>query len=269
MKKFISLILFINILLFFGCEQPLEEEEFPYELKLVVRGVLEHNKLINDIYVGRTLPVSLPYSEDFAKITDAVGAIVVDNVSYPLRHVDKGIYTTDSLRAVRGKEYVLLLQWENKSVYAVTKVPIIGGIIGAYITNRISEGETETYFECSVNSFSNEVYAATWALFNIGGILLNEAKEFESVVQPVSANDNIKVPTIEVPDNILNSGSTLGIKLYIYDSSFYDYFISQGSNQVSDAIFGQPGSNIRWNISGDGIGMFIGKADTTKLLNSK
>ena len=71
MKIIIQLILFISILLFIGCEQPLEEEEFPYELKLVVRGVLESNKLINNIYIGRTLPMSLPYSEDFAKVTDA------------------------------------------------------------------------------------------------------------------------------------------------------------------------------------------------------
>ena len=269
MKIIIQLILFISILLFIGCEQPLEEEEFPYELKLVVRGVLESNKLINNIYIGRTLPMSLPYSEDFAKVTDAVGTVMVDNIYYPLRHIGKGIYTTDSLRAVSGKKYVLLLRWENKSVYAVTSIPIIGNIAGVYIRQKTIDGKTQSYFECSVNSYSNEVYAATWALFNTQGIIMNEAKEFESVMKPILAKDNIKVPTVEVPDNILNSGSDAGIKLYVYDSSFYDYYISQGSNQVSDAIFGQPGSNIRWNIIGDGIGMFIGKTDTIKLLNDK
>jgi hypothetical protein len=38
--------------------------------------------------------------------------------------------------------------------------------------------------------------------------------------------------------------------------------MSQNLNQVSDAIFGQTGSQVKWNIQGEGIGMFIGRADT-------
>ena len=123
---------------------------------------------------------------------------MVDNIYYPLRHIGKGIYTTDSLRAVSGKKYVLLC-WENKSVYAVTSIPIIGNIAGVYIRQKTIDGKTQSYFECSVNSYSNEVYAATWALFNTQGIIMNEAKEFESVMKPILAKDNIKVPTVEVP----------------------------------------------------------------------
>lgn len=267
MKIYILILIAIFTFLITSCEQPIEEEEFPYEMKLVVRGVLEHNKLINDIYIGRTLPVSLPYSEEFAVVTDAVGTILVDNISYPLRHIGKGIYSTDSLFGKRGKEYTLLLRWENKSAYAITKIPVIGNISSAYVAQKVIDGENKFYFESTLSTISNEVYSATWALLNSGGVILSEAKEFESVIKPISSNDIIKVPTVPVPANILNSGGTLAIRLYVFDNAFYNYFISQGSNLVSDAIFGQPGSNIRWNIIGDGIGMFIGKADTLKLLN--
>lgn len=268
MKKILYSLSFLIILIFFiiSCEQPLEEEEFPYDLKLVIRGVIEPNKLINDIYIGRTLPVSLPYSEEFAIVKDAVGAILVDNVSYPLRHIAKGIYSTDSLFGERGKEYTLLLRWENKSAYATTKIPVIGNISAAYVSQKIIDDENRYYLESTINPFSNEVYAATWALLNLSGVIVNEAKEFESVIKPM--NNNIKVPTVPVPTNILNSGGPLAIKIYIFDSAYYDYYITQGSNLVSDAIFGQPGSNIRWNVMGDGIGMFIGKADTLKLINN-
>ena len=140
MKKI--LLLFTPVFLIFifnSCEQPLEEEEFPYELKLVTRGIIEPGQLVEEIYIGRTLPICVPFDEDFANLSDAVGAVVSDGIFYPLRHTGNGLYTTDSLIARTGNTYFLLVQWQDKSISAETYIPSPGTILG-YRLNSFQEG---------------------------------------------------------------------------------------------------------------------------------
>jgi predicted amino acid-binding ACT domain protein len=69
--------------------------------------------------------------------------------------------------------------------------------------------------------------------------------------------------TSEIPSNYINmSNTSLTARVYIFDHQFLDFYSTQNLNQVSDAIFGQTGSQVKWNIKGDGIGMFIGRLDT-------
>ena len=101
---------------------------------------------------------------------------------------------------------------------------------------------------------------------NLNGVISREAESFLEVVSS-SNGQQLKIRTEEVPSNLVNNTSgNLGIRFYIYDRAFYEYFISQGSAQIPDAIFGQPGTNVRWNVKGEGIGMFVGRMDTIRLL---
>lgn len=265
MKKNLFILILFSIFFLNSCEQPLEEEDFPYEQKLVIRGLLEENKLINNIYIGRTLPVAVPFSEDFARITDAVGAVISEGIFFPLRHLGNGIYTTDSLIAQRGKTYSLVVQWQDKVASAETVVPIPGSIVSFGVSSINENGQSVNVLEGTVMPFANESYAATWVLVGFNGIISRESDSFAQVTK--SSNQATSVRTVEIPGNILNSGTgSVGIRFYIYDSSFYDYFVSHGTNQIPDAIFGQPGSNVKWNIIGDGIGMFIGRTDLIRML---
>jgi hypothetical protein len=266
MKKKSLLLIFFSLFFFFSCEQPLEEEEFPYELKLVIRALLEENKVIGNIYIGRTLPVGIQFNEDFAKVTDAVGAVVSDGIFYPLRHTGNGIYTTDSLIARRGKTYSLIVQWQEKIASAETTIPFPGSILSYGVMAINENGQTFNALEGTVIPFADESYAATWVLVNFNGTIARESENFAQVARSL-ANQTLRVRTIEIPDFILNSTSgNVGMRFYIYDKAFYDYFISHGSGQLPDAIFGQPGTNVRWNITGDGIGMFIGRINIISML---
>src|SRR4030067_3210264 len=163
MKRiFFPFCIFTSLIFISSCEQPLEEEEFPYEMKLVIRGILEPDKLIDDIYIGRTLPIGVPFNEDFANLTDAVAAVISDEIFYPLRHIRDGIYTTDSLISRTGKIYSLVVQWQDKSASAETYIPIPGSILGYGVTNVEEDGETISVMEGTIIPSGNESYAASW-----------------------------------------------------------------------------------------------------------
>lgn len=261
-KIFLSFSLLIVFIFFPSCEQPLEEEEFPYEMKLIVRGIIEPGKIIEDIYIGRTLPVGVTFNEDFANLKDAIGAVISDEVFYPLRHIENGIYTTDSLVAQKGKRYSLLVYYQDRAASAETYIPIQGSIVGYGIKNIQDNGNGASVMEGIIIPRGEESYTASWVLVNFNGNINRESEIFAEVVT-ASSGEELKVITDKIPPNILNSTSgDLGIRVYIYDRAFYDFFRTQGSAQITDAIFGQPGTNVRWNVAGEGIGLFIGRTDT-------
>lgn len=264
MKQYLFIV-FSLAFFFNGCELSLEDEDFPYEIKLVVRGIVEENQVIQNIFIGRTLPVAVPFNEDFAKLTDAVGAVVSEGVFYPLRHTGGGVYTTDSLIASRGKTYSLVVRWQDKSITAETTVPVPGTLHSFGIATFDEEGTTVNVLEANITPFANESYAATWVLVAFNGAIIRESDTFGQVVRS-NAGIPVKVRTDIIPPHILGSSQgSVGLRLYVYDSSFYDYYISQGSSQIPDAIFGQSSSNVRWNVKGDGIGMFIGRIDLVRM----
>jgi hypothetical protein len=259
----IMFLIAMSVFIFFdGCEQPLQEEEFPYEIKLVIKGVLEPGKLIDDIYIGRTLPINAEFDEDFANLTDAVAAVVSDGVFYPLRHIHDGIYTTDSLIVGRGKTYYLVAQWQDKSISATTSIPMPGKVLNYGIKSLEENGKQVSVMEATIEPLAVESYTITWVFVYPDGLVSREADNFVQVNRSLSG-EQIKVHSDAIPPALLNTSTgKLGIRVYVYDSAFYDYFQAQGSTQISESIFGQPLSNVKWNIEGEGIGLFVGRTDT-------
>ena len=259
-KTFLFPNLLFALILFSSCEQPLEEKDFPYELKLVIRGILKPDKLIDSLYIGRTLPIGVPFDEDFANLNDAVGAVISDGVFYPLRYTANGIYTTDSLIARRGEKYYLLVQWQDKSASAETYIPQAGKLLNSGIV-KVNEIDTSySVIECTIDPVESEAYAVTWVLKYFGGQVIDESESFAEVVRSTS-NEIIKVRSDPIPDDVLTSINTLGVGIYIYDRVFYDFYLSQEVNKIPTGIFGYPATNAKWNIKGDGIGLFIGRVD--------
>ena len=78
--------------------------------------------------------------------------------------------------------------------------------------------------------------------------------------------DLAAVRLVEAYDAALIPSDTAFTIIHSYDQPFYNFFITRGSNApgYDDLLFRQTGGPISWNVSGDGIGMFIGHATTTK-----
>jgi hypothetical protein len=106
LRLFPFMLLIVAGFLFAGCEQAVEEEEFPYETKLVIRGLLEDGQDIKEIFIGRTLPVAVPFRADFSNLPDAVVSIRVDSLRYILKHTKDGLYNAPAgVKARAGKTY--------------------------------------------------------------------------------------------------------------------------------------------------------------------
>ncbi|MCA0390130.1 MAG: DUF4249 domain-containing protein [Bacteroidetes bacterium] len=255
-----------------GCEQVVGEEEFPYEMKLVIRGLLEDGQDIKDIYIGRTLPVAVPFRGDFANLTNAVVSIKVDTLRYILRHTRDGLYSApNGVKARAGKTYELLVSWENLSAGAVTKIPEAGTIGGVFLLNSVNDtGKSIKVMSADITPRGDEAYAVTWLAFTQTGQIYTEDNKYNVVAKmlPNVNTTTIQAQSAEITPSYLARPQDLGVGIYVYDGSFYDYYKTKGSSKLSDAVFGQPSTSVRWNILGDGIGMFVGRSKTTKQISS-
>jgi len=271
-RYFVLIILLVFGVLLSGCEQVVGEEEFPYEMKLVIRGLLEDGQDIKDIYIGRTLPVAVPFRGDFANLTNAVVSIKVDTLRYILKHTRDGLYSApNGVKARAGKTYELLVSWESLSAGAVTKIPEAGTIGGVFLLNSVNDtGKSIKVMSADITPRGDEAYAITWLAFTQTGQIYTEDNKYNVVVKmlPNVNTTTIQAQSAEITPSYLARPQDLGVGIYVYDGSFYDYYKTKGSSKLSDAVFGQPSTSVRWNILGDGIGMFVGRSKTTRQISS-
>ncbi len=272
LRLFPFLLLIVAGFLFAGCEQAVEEEEFPYETKLVIRGLLEDGQDIKEIFIGRTLPVAVPFRADFSNLPDAVVSIRVDSLRYILKHTKDGLYNAPAgVKARAGKTYELLVSWGGYSAGAITKIPDVGSVGGVFMVNSVNDtGKAIRVMSIEVTPRADEAYAATWLAFTQSGQIYTEDTKYNTVVRklPGAAANTLQMLSAEVPASYASKPQDLGAGIYVYDTSFYDYFKTKGSSKLSDAVFGQPSTSVKWNILGDGIGMFIGRSKTVKAISS-
>jgi hypothetical protein len=268
MKKLLLLLPLFTFIIFYGCEQTSTTEDIPYKTVLVIRGLVEEGKVIKDIYVGKTFPVGLKYNADFTNVKDATVLLQVDDdVIYTLRHTGNGLYTTNNMIARRGNKYTLIVQWGDKTAYGQTSVPQKGSFQSTSINTKQEDGQQMFFLEGRITTYSSEAYGAAWVVLGSGNSVTDESKEFGNILRGTRGGELIIVPTASIPRNFISGSSNIGIHFYIYDGAFYDYYLTQNSNQISDAIFGQPTAAVKWNVTGDAIGMFVARTDTVVKMN--
>jgi hypothetical protein len=262
MKKFIYILYLLPLVLFYSCVQPSEEENIPYIPKLVIRGMISEGIGVKDIYIGRTMPVSVKIDPSFTDLSDAVAYIVYNDQFYPLYYTYNGLYRNDTLQIIRGEKYTLIASWQNLAINAETTIPIVGTIPPFILQSQPSNNNQVHYLQSQIIPHSDEVYAATWVLLYLNGAVSDESLVFGTVTGRDQSGVAV-CQTADIPQADINKANTkLSARVYIYDHAYLDFYSTQSLNQVSDAIFGQTGSQIKWNVKGDGIGMFIGEADT-------
>ncbi|NUN09467.1 MAG: DUF4249 family protein [Ignavibacteriaceae bacterium] len=256
--KYLLLLVFM-LLPFAGCENNLEEAEFPFEFKLVIRGILEEGQPIKNIYIGRTMPIQDSIAPVFSRLTDATVGVMVDDQFLRLNHTTNGLYENLSIIVQRNKTYTLIASWEDKTATAVTYIPLPGTIGSPEVKPVLRDNTTYYKIETSITPMGDEAYAAVWQLLNATGQnVIGEGKSSGPVIKRRSTAElSFRVATDEFSG--YSSNTRIGVRLYVYDGAFYDYYMTQNPNQVTDLTFGQPQAGVKWNVSGDGIGMFIGR----------
>lgn len=267
-------IIFTPIFLFFliSCEETVTNVDLPYVEQLVINCILDNGELVNNVTITRTLPPLEIYDIEKAQVKDAKVIISDGTKNYELFFKD-GYYHSNDLIAESGKTYSLKVEWNGKIATATTFVPYPNEISEIKWDVKQSPDMGGTWYEVTSYAFlkpsPNVVYNSGYTTESQHGgysSLFNIARETD-----VDSNGFCKV--IFINGFYFETSDITEIKklfqnyvciVHSYDAQFYPFFITRYNGQSGDEIFGGSSNNIQWNIKGDGIGLFIGRATTFK-----
>ena len=244
-----------------ACEEIVDDPgALPYHEKLVIRGVLENNKQLDTIKITRTLPPLDEYSEERAVVQNALVLVRHDGIVDTLIDHGNSQYFTPGIIVRSGSVYELTVEWKGKRATAVTTIPQPPVIQSARRVNGTSSsGYSSAYLADTVLPRSAEVYAAT-SLFRYPPPNQNlsvTTNFFYEVKRPANNETALAVRAFSYWEEVTG---TEYIIVHSYDAPFYEYYTSL--DQDSEDLFGASGRQVKWNIQGDGIGMFIGTASS-------
>jgi hypothetical protein len=228
--------------------------DFPYIERMVVAAVL-------DAGTDSVLPVSEVYTPENSVLSGVTGRVMHGAEAFPLVQIVPGIYQAQGLRVDAGETYELEAEWQGKSVRATTRVPFPPSVI-ASTADLDSTGDGRLTLTTVVGAASPEVYGQTWSTRGPSGS--DSGGVFTSIQRFEDADANGNVSVSEVYHLSVAPTDTLYAVVYAFDRSFYDWFISRGGNipGYDDLLFRQVGGSVTWNVEGDGIGMFLGRASS-------
>jgi hypothetical protein len=269
--KQIFIIVMILIIFFqlSGCEPVIIDAQFPYQEKIIVRGILQDRSTINNIKISKTLPPLENYSEEKSFITDANVSIEVNQIKYPLFYAGQGNYKNDNVIVKSGLEYKLLVDWNGKSISASTRIP----------DRTIIDKTEQRVYRCSCQQHwvieVSAVFRPSTNAVYIGG--MDEIKNnvitsrFMTLdikrTKDTSEDGKIHLIILEfnTPDTVTSLNYVKNLTRFVesYDEPFYNYFRSKNNgvsqSEIDENIFGTNGGNVQWNVTGNGFGLFIGK----------
>ncbi len=270
MKKISTVFALAFSLFAIGCEEILQVDDLPYDDRIVIRGVLQAGDTVRTLYVAHTLPYqensysldSYPAAKEPAEwVKDASVVITCDGIQYALHYKADGNYANDSLFVRTGKTYSLRVEWNGKKVEAQTVIPAEPIIDTAYIASSIFvsrsyEHFTEEYYEYTfrggIRYTNNRVFGVTFALKY--GSLSPDTYVFSYgayETNTTSGAANFEAQSKYYKDR--NESFIFAVQSF--DESYYAYYNS-AENKLNTTTGGY--TPVAWNVTGDGIGMFIG-----------
>jgi hypothetical protein len=283
MKIFARLVVLIAIARMAGCQSPVYDADVQFVERLVVKGVLTPGKTVSGISIGRTLPVTtIPHPEDF-EVHDATATIVVDGIRYSLRHVGNGLYENGTLVAFSGKSYDLSVEWNGHKAVAHTLVPFLPDTTALVLSRPYVPYYSNMYryiLDAALAPHAGETYGGGWSHTIVRANYPNDSLIYDPI--PETFTNSVLIRSREIQsdgkahlaiEGYLSPSTspliidTLWVTISSFDEQFYDYYYSSGSpTSFEELVLGIVPGAITWNVSGDGIGMFIGKASITKAL---
>lgn len=264
--------MFIISLIIVSCEETVTNVELPYAEQLVINCIMDSGNLVDSVLITRTLPPLERYDINKALVKDAKVVISDGTKNYEL-FFENGFYHSHNLIAESGKTYSLKVEWKGKIASATTFVPYPIEIPEIKWEVKESSDNLGNWYEVTpyvlLKPSPNVVYNSGYILESQHGgypTFFNIARETD-----LDANGFCKIIFIngyyfETSDisKIKEQFKNYVCVLHSYDAQFYPFFITRYNGQSGDEIFGGNSNNIQWNIKGDGIGLFLGRATTYK-----
>jgi hypothetical protein len=290
MKPFAALIFTLSIVLYSSCTTPSPEAVdivLDYQEKIVVSGLLHSGDTIQNIWLSRTVPPLEEALEENTSIPDANVMLTVDNRTYTMQlqpqvktvgvfpeRIDKrSLFRVPGLIAQAGKTYTITVRWKGMSAEATTTIPPVPPSIDSYRFAVELDGPIGIQLPALYASFkprSNECYQMVAQMKR--KFLRNpyEPITFVSSLSDIARKENantnnvisLKIASLQIGLNEIEKFDSLytgDIIFYAYDMAYFDYNRSI-TRRTNDIVFNVPTTNPKWNVQGDGIGLFVGVA---------
>lgn len=256
-----------------GCEQTVDPVGIPYVERIVVRGVITTGDSIHGIQLSRTLPIDVEYTAEKAALVDADVTIRTGGSAYKASHEGGGLYGVPSLVVQAGETYALEVVWHNKRVTASTLAPQAVPIDSIRLVSVSHDGYIDTVIEVVFVPHGGQVYGVTDQrsnrFNNPGEYIETPLWNSENIARKLDtlADGRIRLRT-QYPfyQEVTDPNDTLWGVLYSFDYPFYDYYRTFGKYDNGNGPFSTGGETTAWNVEGDGIGSFIGRARSQRVL---
>lgn len=255
-----------------SCEESVTNVELPYVEQLVIDCIMESGDLVDSVIISKTLPPLAKWEMEKTIVTDAKVTISDGTKNYELTY-QNNFYNSKDLIAESGKTYTLTVEWKGKKATATTFVPYPIEIPEIkWDVKEASDSWGKWYVVTPyalVKPTKNVVYNSGYITSYHGGgypSFIGIARETdinsEGLVR-VNFVDGYYLENVDM-NNLKKYFQEYIFVLYSYDKQFYQFFITRFNGQSGDEIFGGNSNNVLWNIKGDGIGLFLGRATTYK-----
>lgn len=255
----------LPLLLLCACEQTVDVDT-PYVERLVVNGVLRYGEPLR-VSISRTLPLDRPIEHSEGWLNDVTGSILVEQQPGTIDRValvytgDSSIYTAD-LTLLPGRRYSLEAQWNGRRVTASTLVPFPVPIDSIWLDPRkdpYDRGNEYYTFVARFRPVADQVYRLAYRLDNLsgGGSLTTYGRD-----RIARRSDTLRDGVIAMAfEGFLDfRPEDIDAVLHTFDAPYYDFYQTYYLNNDGDGAFSGGSDLTRWNVSGDGIGLFIGYA---------
>ncbi len=289
--KRLSLLIFVSIIVFCtSCTTPSSEVidlVLDYQEKIVISGVISDSDTIQNIRLSKTFPPLQDPDEDKTALPDAEAQIIVDNRTYLMKlqpevtdtrfvppRIDKrSFFTVPGLIAQAGKSYTIRVRWKGLTAEATTTIPALpppidsyrfavelDGPIGIRLPNLYADFKPRPK-ECyqmvaqMKRKFLRGPFEPVTFVSGRSDLARQENADANNIV-------SLKIPYLNIAINEIDKFDSLytgDIIFYAYDLAYFDYQRSV-AQRTNDIVFNIPTTNPKWNVKGDGIGLFVGVA---------
>ncbi|MEI6089990.1 MAG: DUF4249 family protein [bacterium] len=262
MKKFkfiyISVLFAVCLLFIQSCENVIDGQ-LPYEEKLVIKCILEEGKPVDNIFIAKTLPPMYKenyYSETSPDIIveNAVGYISDSEKSYQLVYVGNSIYKAVDLVPKEGVAYHLNVTWNGHTATSQTYVPKNPEILSL----EIKKGDKEFYGDIALIKIKGIRNTSYITLTYSSGQFAYYNYSIPIFLGANSSSDTVIVIANQINDVELDR--YMVTEIVSFPPEFLDFYNSKNiGGNGPDGLFTTSGINVKWNIKGDGIGLFLGQ----------
>lgn len=256
-----------------GCETIVQPEEMTYDRKLVISAVLESGKSIDQILIGKTLPPNQPYIPANAAVTDADGSISVDGTAHALIFDGYyqpygsvrgfGVYRTQFFFAEPGKVYTIDVKAEGLHATATTFVPAPAVVDSLVLSSVTVSGTVQYLLDGQIVQQPGVVYSPAYSYAPSADFAVREPVFGVGKSSP-GYHMRFRIPVYGLQPSLHDS---LTAVITSYDESYLDYYATRFNGNATTDDLGQSLSTVKWNVQGDGIGLFIGATITKRSLN--